>query len=85
MIHLTRHALDRAKERIPGVSTDDDARLVLTCHAVIVADLFSGGCDCVVRLATGNRITLRDHCVVTVLPIENYRRTVRRHKRGRFE
>lgn len=85
MIHVSRHALDRAKERVPGVRTDDEARALFAAEVFTIAAQFSHGCNCTVRLATGNRVALRDCCVITVLPIENYRRTIRRHKRGRFE
>lgn len=77
-IHVTRHAIERAMERIEGVTSEAEARDVLTGAIIHIAADLAGVGDCFVRLATGQRICVRDHTVVTVIPC----RKVRKHFRG---
>ena len=63
-VTVTRHAIDRYQERVANVA-EDRAIAALTCPAVQVADTFGAS---VVRLGTGQRILLRNHAVITVLP-----------------
>lgn len=79
-LHVTQHALDRFKERVADLP-DETIRTILTAPVFHVAADFGAEW---VRLATGQRVAVRDHCIVTVLPAENYRRNVRRQGKGRF-
>lgn len=81
--HITRHAIERAIERIPGITTEEQARAVLTCPCITKAAAWAFRVT--VRLATGNRVVIEDNAVITVMPIDNYKRTVRRVGRGRYE
>ena len=80
MVHVTHHAIQRYVERVSPV-TEDEARQALSSKAIEIAADFGAR---FVRLATGQRICVRDHAVITVLPAENYRRKIRRVGRGRF-
>jgi len=80
-VHVTRHALERAKERIPGCTTDEEARALLSSEIIRRALIFGA---MFVRLGTGQRIALRDGAVVTVLPAENYRKHIGRVGKGRY-
>ena len=82
--NITAHALQRAVERIPGCSCADDAFAILSSEVIAAAMQFARGSQCLVRLPTGNRVLIRDSAIITVMPIDNYRRTVRRFKRSRF-
>ena len=84
MTHITSHALQQALERIPGCSCTDEAIAILSSQTIFAAMEFARGSQCLVRLPTGNRVLIRDSAVITVMPIDNYRRTVRRFKRSRF-
>lgn len=84
-IHITRHSIERAIERLPFIRTEDEARALLSREVIERAAEFAGHAQCFVRLVTGHRVTVRDWSVITVLPAEDYRRTVRRVGRGRFE
>lgn len=68
---LTTHAIQRAQQRIPGVTTEDQARAILTSRAIVAAIAF--GCR-LVKLGTGNRVILRGATVVTVIPAERQSR-----------
>lgn len=83
-VHVTQHAIDRFREWVGDVP-DDDARRSLRCPIVQMAVEFAGNAECFVRLATGQRITIRGGVVITVLPAENYKRHVRRKGMGRYE
>lgn len=63
--HITRHAIERAIERVPGITTEDQARAVLTSRAVLVAVEFGA---LFVRIGTGQHILIDAGSVVTVLP-----------------
>ena len=67
MIHVTAHAIDRARQRIPGFRdlTDEQVRESLNTPALATAVRF---CACCVLRGTGHRLLIRDRCVVTVLP-----------------
>lgn len=82
--NITAHALQRAVERIPGCTCADDAIAILSSQAIAAAMQFAHGNQCFVRLPTGNRVVIKGNAVVTVMPIDNYRHTVRRYKRSRF-
>lgn len=81
MVHITAHAVTRAMERIPGCKCEDDAKITLTSPAIVFAAEFGAH---YVRLGTGQRVVIEDHCIVTVLPSEHYRRQVKRHGLGRY-
>lgn len=74
----------RALERIPGIRTEDEARSILASPVFDIAADFAGLAECFVRIASGHRIVVRDHTIVTVLPAGDYRGTVRRMGRVRF-
>lgn len=80
---ITAHAIDRYRQRVQRVSEAEAVEAMLT-PAVKAMCRFVGRGEGYVRLATGHRLTIRDGVVVTVLPAENYKRTVRRCGRGRF-
>lgn len=84
MIRLTTHALERAVERIPGCADVDHAARILSAEVVGLAGMFAAGCTCFVRLSTGNRLVIVDGAVITVLPVEDYKWKVLRHRRPRF-
>lgn len=67
MIHITAHALLRAIERIPGITTEIEARAILGVAAVELAARFGAP---FVKLGTGQRVVLVDNRVVTILPRE---------------
>lgn len=69
MIHITRHAIDRAMERVPGINTEDQARTLLSSRAIIAAGQFGAK---YVRLGTGHRVVIEDGSVTTVLPAETH-------------
>lgn len=64
MIHITRHAIERAIER--GIArTEEQAVAVLNSQAVQTALAFGAP---FVRLASGHRIVVTDGAIITVLP-----------------
>lgn len=66
MIHITRHAIERAIER--GIArTEEQALVVLNSQAVQTALAFGAP---FVRLASGHRIVVTDGAIITVLPPE---------------
>lgn len=84
MTHITRHAVERYQERVEPVE-EEQAEAALMSRAVRAAMVFAGStAQCFVRLATGQRIVVREDTVITVLPAEDYRKKVRRHGRGRY-
>lgn len=66
-LHISAHALERAMERIPGVTSAEEARAVLSSKTIMMAIEFGAR---FVRLGTGQRVLVEDDCVVTVLPAE---------------
>ena len=66
MIHITRHALSRAIQRIAGIQTESQARAMILA-AIQRARAEETGAP-YVRLGTGERIVIEDGAVVTVLP-----------------
>lgn len=78
MTHVTRHALDRFKQRV-GAVTDAEAEAALSCPAIMVAIEIGAPC---VRLGTGHRAIIEGGFVVTVIPPESKpafgRRMIRR-------
>lgn len=77
---VTDHAVLRFQQRVRPC-TADEARKALSTPAVQAAALFGAQ---FVRLATGHRIALKGHVVMTVLPPDNYRRQVHRTHIPRF-
>lgn len=67
MIHVSTHALDRARQRL-GVRSDAEARAILTSPTVQRAAEFANGAEVFVRLASRQRVVIRDGVVITVLP-----------------
>lgn len=80
MIHVTRHALDRFKERVANVP-DDEVRARLSIPAVEFATKFGVP---FVRLPTGQRVVVGvDGVVITVLPKDHRVGAMRRrHAEG---
>lgn len=68
---ITRHAIERAIERIPGCASEDDALRILTTAMIDKARAFAGNNSCIVRMSTGNRIVISAGVVKTVLPIKS--------------
>ena len=83
MIHVTAHALIRAKERLPGFQnmTDDQIRTALRTPNIIAAALFGAT---YVRLPSGHRIAIKDRCITTILPPDHFRRQVLREGLSRY-
>lgn len=84
MIHLTHHAIERAVERIPGVQTEDQARIALSSTAIHLAIQIGAP---FVKLGTGQHVVLSGETVVTVLPRERHLGTFTQardqiHRRG---
>lgn len=77
---VTDHAVERFQQRVRPC-TDQEARQALSTPAVQAAALFGAQ---FVRLATGHRIALKGHVVMTVLPAEHHKRQINRHKMPRF-
>ena len=77
---VTDHAVERYQERVANC-TADQARQALSSPAVRAAAKFGA---MFVRLATGHRIALRGHVVLTVLPPEHFKRQVHRVGLPRF-
>jgi len=69
MIRVTRHAIDRCRERVPGITTEDQARALLSSSAIVIAWRFGAK---YVRLGTGHRVVIEDGAVTTVLPAETH-------------
>lgn len=61
---ISAHAVQRYQERVANVS-DEQARAALNSPAVNLAANFGAP---FVRIATGQRIVIENHVVVTVLP-----------------
>lgn len=80
-LHISTHAIERFRERVANLS-DDMILAALSSPAIRAAA--SLGAECNVRLPTGQRIAVKDHTVITVLPAEQYQRQVRRQGIGRF-
>lgn len=72
MIHVSTHALDRARQRL-GARSDAEARAILTSPTVQRAVEFANGVEVFVRLASGPRVVIRDGVVITVLPAKGCR------------
>lgn len=36
MIHVTRHAIERAMQRIPGIATEDQAMAILATDRIVI-------------------------------------------------
>ncbi|AOR77208.1 hypothetical protein [Novosphingobium resinovorum] len=80
MIRVSAHALDRYRERVRMVSYEE-ARAALSTPLIEAAAAFGAR---YVRLGTGHRILINAGVVVTVMPVEQYRRQIRRHGLGRY-
>lgn len=76
-VHVTRHAIERYRERVADVS-DERAVEALTSRAIELADDFGAP---VVRLGGGQRVVLKNHSVITVLPAERAQ-TIASQRRG---
>jgi hypothetical protein len=81
LIHVTTHAIERFRERVADLS---DQAIVDALSTPVIQLAAALGAECHVRLPTGQRITVKDRTVVTVLPAEQYKRQVRRQGTGRF-
>lgn len=77
---VTDHAVKRFQQRVRPC-TAEEARKALSTPAVQAAALFGAQ---FVRLATGHRIALKGHVVMTVLPPDHFKRQVFRHGIPRF-
>lgn len=77
---VTDHAVQRFQQRVRPC-TDQEARNALSTPAVQAAALFGAQ---FVRLATGHRIALKGHVVMTVLPPDHFKRQVFRQGLPRF-
>ena len=83
-IHITEHAIERARERIRSFANLSDQAIIAALTTPVIQLAAALGAECHVRLPTGQRITVKDRTVVTVLPAEQYQRQVRRQGTGRF-
>lgn len=73
-LHITRHALERALERVPGITSEEEARAILNTNLIARTADFAGHAECHVRLGTGQRVALAGQCIITVLPAAPKRR-----------
>jgi len=80
-LHVSQHAIERFRERVADLS---DQAIVDALSTPVIQLAAALGAECHVRLPTGQRITVKDRTVVTVLPAEQYQRQVRRQGTGRF-
>lgn len=80
MLTVSHHAIQRYQERVANV-TEEQARAALSTRAIQIAAKFGAR---FVRLGTGHRVAISDSVVVTVLPIEHFKKQVHRHGLGRF-
>ena len=80
MLTVSHHAIQRYQERVANVP-EDQARAALSTRAIQIAAKFGVR---FVRLGTGHRVAISDSVVVTVLPIEHFKKQVNRHGLGRF-
>jgi hypothetical protein len=80
LLHVSNHAITRAIERC-GCRTTAEAQALLTGPAMQIAATIGARC---VRLGTGHRVILDGATILTVLPVDNYRRQVQRQGIGRF-
>lgn len=80
-LHVFQHAIERFRERVADLS---DQAIVDALSTPVIQLAAALGAECHVRLPTGQRITVKDRTVVTVLPAEQYQRQVRRQGTGRF-
>lgn len=64
MTHVTRHAIDRYRQRVADL-TDDEIAAIL--DSPTIRDAIAFGCRSV-KLGTGHRVVLRGDKVVTVNP-----------------
>jgi hypothetical protein len=67
VIHVSTHALDRARQRL-GCKDNAEARAILTGPTIQRAVEFANGVEVFVRFASGQRVAIRDGVVITVLP-----------------
>ena len=80
MVTVTRHAIQRYQQRVRAVS-DDEAITALTTPAIVIAANFGAK---YVRLGTGHRVVIQNRAIVTVQPVEHYKRMIHREGLGRF-
>lgn len=77
---VSHHAIERYLERVAQVSFDE-AQAALSTRAIQIAAHFGAR---FVRLASGHRVAIADGVVVTVLPVDHFRRQIMRQGMGRF-
>ncbi len=80
MSHITRHAIDRFRERIADIP-EEQIRARLDTPAVRAAIAFGAR---YVRIATGHRLAVHNGCIITILPPEHFRRQVLREGLSRY-
>lgn len=66
-VHVSNHAVLRYQQRVAMVPIDE-ARAALSSPVIEQAAIFAHNASCEVRLPTGHRLVIRDHCVITVKP-----------------
>jgi hypothetical protein len=64
MIHITRHAIERYRERVEPV---DEGTALARLRSPVISKAVAFGCGSV-KLPGGQRVVIEDGCVVTVLP-----------------
>lgn len=73
-VPITRHAIERAIERVPGCASAEQAVSILTSGMIDLAVRFAGEQLCIVRIPTGNRVVISNGVIKTVLPPKKQRR-----------
>lgn len=68
MTHITRHAIERAIERVPGITSVEQAIAILSAPIFQRAIEFGAK---YVKLARGQRVVIENGRIVTVLPKEH--------------
>lgn len=76
MIHVTRHAIERYRERI-GQLSHPAIRADLNRRPFTSAADFAGSATVFVHLSTGQRVVICDGAVITVLPALSLHRFAR--------
>lgn len=82
VVEITQHAVDRYRERIADIDPPA-ARAAMSTPAVQLAADFGAS---FVKIATGHRLVVKQHRVITVLmPIKHRRRETLRGQHGAGE
>jgi len=80
MIHVTKHAIIRFRDRVANLP---EAEVIALLSSPMIQAAANFGAR-FVRLAGNQRVVIKDGSVVTVLPAGSYQRQVMRRGLGRY-